>query len=993
MELDITSKAELKAVECIKQCSFCKGLDLKFIKEQIRSLLDHIGDNGMFAEYTMHDISHVNGMLALLEKIIPDTTRYNMTLADWLMTVLSIYFHDLGMFISNDEYCNRNKNNEFHDFKSEVMKSSNVLEYLNTLEEPDKFLYQEYVRRNHGKRVYTWITECDKRNEEPCLLIREMLIRLDDSFKKDLAKICRSHQEDCLEDSLKSVDEAYGSSPNEKVNLLYVSVLLRSADLLHITYERTPEIEYRIISPKNEISKIEWAKQRAVKSIDIRAEKDNFGNVDKSLPVHVFEIQAKFDNDNGYFSFLNYINYAIKELNNCKRWCQESSKKNSNDYLFPWDNIDISRVQAEGFSKEKLKFEIDQKNILNLLTGHTLYNDSTVVLRELIQNAIDACRLQDSIEKEGSPYRAKVRISWDSKSRRLRIADNATGMDIETISNYLLKVGASKYNSDSFIRKYPDFHSISRFGIGLLTCFMISDDIDIYTLDSQENQCHLLKIRNLNGEYLMRNDADKSNIIEKIHGTTFELNVRDNIDMSNIEDQIKQWILVPEADIELIVDQNNPIKIGFTSEKKAIEKFVNSKLPNVIIDDNNYKIYTKEKGGIRMACLLKCNQISKVWSLYEYKETNVSTTAPIGTCIEGIKVTDNTPGLTNKCYVVLVNCIGKTSPSTNVARNDLEVNETLNNMYRSIYELYFEMLTSQMESLSQRYSQIWAANELNIYIDLFNMNGNGYFYRNSFTNKELLLKSIKNISCNIVDDGLHTQLFSLSNLPTSICTLDSVAYSSAVTLLKDVPSVDKTPLGLLNELDKSSNRGDQYLQDTLMSNVTKDLFIEMYGIKDISIDIKLRRIKFTWEKENHSWKKITIQNGRYSHYHIFYCIDETNTKINGLEDNNMILSGSKLFVCPGTSLHNFMKRLLIELKINDDAISILSTYIFEFSNRFKEDSFDKFFDSEENYLRNELWMLGFSKDEFREAIKTTPFKVINNQKFYHRTFKSKLLIN
>ena len=88
------SMAEEKAQECLSY-SFCGSLNLQHIKDTLAKILNHIGDNGMFAEYTMHDISHVNGMLSLLDKIIPDTTKYAMTPADWLMTVLAIYFHDL----------------------------------------------------------------------------------------------------------------------------------------------------------------------------------------------------------------------------------------------------------------------------------------------------------------------------------------------------------------------------------------------------------------------------------------------------------------------------------------------------------------------------------------------------------------------------------------------------------------------------------------------------------------------------------------------------------------------------------------------------------------------------------------------------------------------------------------------------------------------------------------------------------------------------------
>jgi molecular chaperone HtpG len=62
--------------------------------------------------------------------------------------------------------------------------------------------------------------------------------------------------------------------------------------------------------------------------------------------------------------------------------------------VFPWRNIDDSNVETEGFLREAFEFTIDQAKILDLLTGHTLYNDSQVVIRELVQNSLDAIRLQ-----------------------------------------------------------------------------------------------------------------------------------------------------------------------------------------------------------------------------------------------------------------------------------------------------------------------------------------------------------------------------------------------------------------------------------------------------------------------------------------------------------------------------------------------------------------------------------------------------------------------
>lgn len=978
---NLNSTAETKAQECLS-FSFCSSLNLQSIKENVATMLDHIGYNGMFSEYTMHDISHVDGMLALLDKIIPDDTKYIMTPADWLMTVLAIYFHDLGMLITQEEYDNRKDDTNYQSTKKEMLQNADVKAYVESLEgeKGEKFLYQEYVRRNHGKRIFDWISNCDKYSSEPCKLIAEMLGGLDKSFRSDLALICQSHQEDNLPNRLNSVDEAYGSSDKEKVNLLYVSVLLRSADILHMTRDRAPEIEYRIISPKNEISINEWAKQKVVRSVDIHYEKNEEGVIDKKLPVHAFEVQARFTDDKGYFSFLSFINnWAIPELKRCHEWCEQSKKKNSTEYMFPWIDIDTSRVEAEGFAKDKLCFEIDQQNILKLLTGHTLYNDSTVVLRELIQNAMDAGKLQDSKGKSSSNYQCKVKISWDSKMRILRVADNGTGMDSKAITNYLLKVGASKYHSESFKKEFPDFHSISRFGIGLLTCFMISDDVDVYTLDEVEKECHLLKIRNLHGEYLMRNDADEKNILEGKHGTTFELKVRSEIDMSDIEIQIRQWIVIPFGEITLSIDGGTEIPIGFKNVKEAVESFA-ANMNEIDLASDKFRVKQYSYEGIDVAFLQKRNILTKTWSLYSYQEVEFCAEAPIGICVEGIRVLSETPGLNERRFIVLANCRGKNAPTTNVARNDLEGGALLENMYQSIYKMYIDAITDQLTDLQSTYSLTWASSEVSLLIDVF------YRYRRYgiIKRRDTLNKVLRQAKCNALDNGKDIQIVSIDEIPDRVCTMDSRAFSSAVSLLKDMKSVNKTACSLLAELEGKNWGAEPILLHADVAKCIYDLFLEDFEVVSLVIDENARRIKFTWQRNSYNWKHINV-SGRRSSFHLIVLMTPDSVKVEGLGSKRSIISGNCIFLVSDTPLLKFLRDIICNEKVGDDVIYTVADLVWQmFTEHITSDEHkvDRLLQSEDNYLKDSLFE-HFTRDELKEALKGCYETALDMRMYYH----------
>ena len=101
----LRSNAELNAEKAENLRTF-SGLKLLHIKKQVEKLLSHIGDYGFFIEYTKHDISHIEEMLKIVEWLIPGQTQDVMTPAEWMMLVLSIYFHDMGMLITKDEFDN-----------------------------------------------------------------------------------------------------------------------------------------------------------------------------------------------------------------------------------------------------------------------------------------------------------------------------------------------------------------------------------------------------------------------------------------------------------------------------------------------------------------------------------------------------------------------------------------------------------------------------------------------------------------------------------------------------------------------------------------------------------------------------------------------------------------------------------------------------------------------------------------------------------------------
>jgi hypothetical protein len=403
--------AEQQAITAEELPAF-SGLKLLHIKRNVAEILKQIGGEGIFDTYTRHDISHIDEMLKALDWLIPSDTKEIMSPADWLLLVLAIYFHDMGMLVTRNEFENRDRSG-FAEYRDRVLFAdaagtdykAKVNELLS--DKAERFLYQEFVRAKHGERIRHWIS--GKAHDslgvagQVVAEINPLLISLDTQFRQDLAFICESHHLEDLDDLEKySISRPYGNSSEETANLQFAAILLRTSDLLHITRDRTPAIAFRLINPSDPISQEEWAKQMAVKSVRSKVAVDEDGNLAPDAPRDTIEIHAFFERPDGFFGLTSYLSYAGGQLKQNFDWLQKAAKVAGSQHVIPWRRIDDTNVKTEGFLKQSFEFTLDNARILDLLTGHTLYNDTSVVLRELVQNSLDAVRVQAVIDAKQS---------------------------------------------------------------------------------------------------------------------------------------------------------------------------------------------------------------------------------------------------------------------------------------------------------------------------------------------------------------------------------------------------------------------------------------------------------------------------------------------------------------------------------------------------------------------------------------------------------------
>jgi len=118
------------------------------------------------------------------------------------------------------------------------------------------------------------------------------------------------------------------------------------------------------------------------------------------------------------------------------------------------------------------QFQVDLRGVIDLLSRH-IYSGPRVFLRELLQNAVDAIAARREADGGGG----RVRITpVSAASEEFVLRDDGVGLTPDDVADLLATVGRSS-KRDMFDLPRSDY--LGQFGIGMLSCFMVCDDIVI----------------------------------------------------------------------------------------------------------------------------------------------------------------------------------------------------------------------------------------------------------------------------------------------------------------------------------------------------------------------------------------------------------------------------------------------------------------------------------------------------------------------------------
>lgn len=462
-----------------------------------------LGIRDYYLNYTDHGKNHSETILTNILRMFGEEELKRLSSFDiWLLLEAS-YLHDCGMYISREEAEKTLKDEKFIFYFKEIYETPSHpmnkftkafkiagdriyyrdLEYELTLEYNMKFLISAYKRKSHAQDFKNVIFNKSKLLPERIYFILSIISRVHGEEFEEVMELPRKES---------GIGKEVGHPR-------FIACLLRMGDLLDIDNNRiSPNVIKNIIDIIPSDSKFHLEKHRSISHLWIDKEK--------------IEITATID--------CGKESYEVAEITG--KWF-DCIRKEYNNQLYNWKliipnsfngilprlgelKIDIQDYEYID-SKYKPKFSVDTNNILELLTGTSIYDKKENALREILQNSMDATYLRVFEEKrteisnqhEFSLGEIKklfkdkeIEVSIEKNIEKsnenkkynywnIYIKDKGIGIDKEKLK-YLIEAGSSYKDKTKLIKinDMPNWLKPSgNFGIGFQSIFLLTNKIRI----------------------------------------------------------------------------------------------------------------------------------------------------------------------------------------------------------------------------------------------------------------------------------------------------------------------------------------------------------------------------------------------------------------------------------------------------------------------------------------------------------------------------------
>lgn len=453
-----------------------------------------------FRQYTDHDIGHCRNLIDLMGRFIPEETRRRLNGLELAVLLLSALLHDFGMFVKDEERAAVKQavltSPDYGAFTAGHHARAAAIEEARGAGEHERAeviqdsLLADYFRRMHPQRARDNV----RANLASWLVFREL------DISPYVLDVCESHAWGVYEsgDPLhpeKTVSQLPTNCPIHAfpLNLQYIACCLRLADIMDFDRSRTPVVVFQNINFTDEKSWEEWNKHLSVGGWTINDREVSF--------------RTECTHPSFYVAVMEFLDWVDAELSHCRRLVVKEAPAAAAEryrlHLPPVaDRWDVE-MKDKSYLAGGFRFQLEYERIMQLLMDKSLYPDPSLFLRELLQNALDACRNMEALAKEYdyAGYTPRIAVwdySDDAEDPRVVFQDNGVGMSRKIVENYFMRVGRSYYRSPEFDaerarlkQKGIELEATSQFGIGILSCFMVADRFEVETRRTGDRPLHI----------------------------------------------------------------------------------------------------------------------------------------------------------------------------------------------------------------------------------------------------------------------------------------------------------------------------------------------------------------------------------------------------------------------------------------------------------------------------------------------------------------------
>ena len=534
-----------------------------------------------FKDYTKHDWGHTIKVLDYMYDLVDMPEQ--LSEEEIMVMIFVALLHDIGMACDKDDV-------------KELIHSCPMEE--EAVRKIIRAKHGEFAEAKIRELTASTVSESLKKMKDVFMLCYSNSSREFDDVSIMVAHICNSHTK-----PIHWIQNKYKENPIA----IYFASLLRLADLLDVDGNRTEEffqssnndsaihnLFNQIIADSNKIKKPDGACQVDCPN---RIANKPCSRCYKRIELAVSIPYMTEDSKKAYLRHMirDYKDDIEVEIFNISKLLDNMDER-FRVKVFPYVNCKENKLQPSDFPKiDTHRLKIDYSAIKSILFEDQLYANKWCGVREILQNAYDACKAFAESKNDEMDWEAKISIVYDPSKNTLTIRDNGIGMTEFVIKEYFLNFGKSIYNFDPAYL-YDNYHSdhIGHFGIGFFASFLLSSKV---TVKTQSSKCALSTIIELDKD---SNFATLTyNRPTMGHGTEIILDfeeVKSALMMEDIDmlmQYIKDCFLFDKIHILYAVDENRnfqeyPLQSFPVKKGDTISEFLSSIDANVIISTKEF---------------------------------------------------------------------------------------------------------------------------------------------------------------------------------------------------------------------------------------------------------------------------------------------------------------------------------------------------------------------------------------------------------------------